>query len=83
MSDATPEDRQAAADYLNQLFGKHDEHTWTQVGRCVYCADCNQRLYQGTIPATHTKVKQPQNRSWDDAQDPVATRNMRARWGKS
>jgi hypothetical protein len=78
---STPEERKVVADYLNQLFGKHDEHTWTQIGRCVYCADCNQRLYQGTIPATHTKVRASSR--WVEASDPSATRNMRERWGKS
>jgi hypothetical protein len=28
--------------------GKHEGHTLTQVGRCVYCS-CGQRV-QGTIP---------------------------------
>jgi hypothetical protein len=59
----------------------HDDHTWTQIGRCVYCSDCNQRLYQGTIPATHTKVKALSR--WVEASDPSATRKMRERWGKS
>ena len=80
MSDATPQDRQAAADYLNQLFGRHDAHTWTQIGRCVYCADCNERLYQGTIPPSHARVKTP--RRWDEPVNPAATRNMRERWNK-
>ena len=34
----------------------HQDHTWKQVGRCVYCADCKVRLYQGKIP-DHKKVK--------------------------
>jgi hypothetical protein len=79
-SDATPADRQAAADYLNQLFGKHDAHVWTQIGRCVYCVDCNQRLYQGTIPPSHERVRTPQR--WGDAANPAATQAMRERWGK-
>lgn len=29
----------------------HAQHTWAQVGPCVYCADCDVRLYQGQLPA--------------------------------
>lgn len=29
----------------------HDTCTLEQVGPCVYCADHNERLYQGMLPA--------------------------------
>jgi len=29
----------------------HADHTWSQHGRCVYCDDCDIRLYQGKLPA--------------------------------
>ena len=28
----------------------HEQHSWKQVGRCVWCEPCGVRLYQGTIP---------------------------------
>lgn len=57
-----------------------DGHTWEQVGRCVYCVDCNRRLFQGTVGSKHKKVR---TRPWDAARDPEKTQTMRARWGKS
>jgi hypothetical protein len=56
---------------------KHEDHTWEQVGRCVFCMDCHQRLYQGTIPPSHIKVRRRRQ-----GQSPKATQEMRARWGK-
>lgn len=29
----------------------HADHAWAQQGRCVYCKDCSERLYQGKLPA--------------------------------
>jgi hypothetical protein len=55
----------------------HTEHCWEQVGRCVYCVDCGQRLYQGSIPREHTNIKK---RIYGIA-TPKATRDMRNRWG--
>jgi hypothetical protein len=57
---------------------KHDDHCWEQVGRCVYCVDCGQRLYQGRIPSDHTNVR-TKRRVHDET--PRATREMRERWG--
>lgn len=54
----------------------HEAHTWGQVGRCVYCRDCGERLYQGFLP----KDRKPPLRR---ASEPKATQEMRARWGKS
>jgi hypothetical protein len=58
----------------------HDEHEWEQVGRCVYCHDCGVRLYQGTIPPSHTAVQVKTER--DYAVNPKAGDEMRKRWGK-
>lgn len=56
----TPEERAAkadavAGDWLTELgevmgsTGRHEGHTLSQVGRCVYCS-CGYR-YQGSLPA--------------------------------
>lgn len=68
-----------AAEALLAHIQPHEDHTWEQVGRCVYCVDCDARLYQGTVPSDHAKVRR---RSWSDASDPAATNAMRERWGK-
>jgi hypothetical protein len=63
---------------LSALFAKldaHEDHTWQQVGRCVYCHDCGERLYQGTLPPER---RQPKPRPVE----PKATTAMRERWGK-
>lgn len=31
-------------------FARHVYHKKKQIGRCVYCVDCNKRLYQGRLP---------------------------------
>lgn len=36
----------------------HASHKWSQVGRCVYCDDCNVRLYQGKLPARGQQQKE-------------------------
>ena len=28
----------------------HEDHEWREVPPCVYCVDCDVRLYQGSIP---------------------------------
>ena len=49
----TPEQEAAIVDWLEDLAemiestGRHEGHTLTQAGRCVYCS-CGQR-HQGTI----------------------------------
>jgi len=35
---------------IAQIFAAHAPHTWSQIGPCVYCDDCNERLYQGQLP---------------------------------
>lgn len=37
------------AQYVDDI-ARHRDHLLRQVGRCVYCDDCNERLYQGTLP---------------------------------
>lgn len=66
----------AAVTALFEEIARHEDHTWEQVGRCVYCVDCNQRLYQGRVPP-EMKV---QSRSYG-VRTPKETRDMRARWG--
>jgi len=31
-------------------------HTWYEVKPCVYCKECNVRLYQGTVPEDKTDM---------------------------
>lgn len=50
---ADPLTPEQMAEAFNRHFAAHDEHPWEQVGRCVYCVPCGERLYQGTIPAGH------------------------------
>lgn len=73
------DDRTVAVDAVNAMvteIGRHDDHAWQQIGRCVYCHDCQERLYQGSIPTGHTNIKKPA-----DSVTPKATRDMRSRWG--
>lgn len=63
---------------LQAALAQHDEHAWKQVGRCVYCDDCGERLYQGTIPPSHTNVVSGRKKNTE----PAATTEMRARWNK-
>lgn len=55
----------------------HEEHPWEQVGRCVFCVPCGDRLYQGTIPeghpVGHRQSKQPRN----------MLAEFRDRWGQA
>jgi hypothetical protein len=70
----TPEQAWAA---VAEMVAEHAEHTWYQLGRCVYCRDCNRRLYQGTIPETHREVCSAPRRQADSG----ASARMRQRWG--
>ena len=40
--------KQIAELFMAQITA-HDSHNRKQVGPCVYCADCNLRLYQGKL----------------------------------
>ena len=68
-------DTSGIAKALDEMFAHHAPHKWKQVGRCVWCHDCNVRLYQGTLPADRREPKR-------QAPEPRATTEMRARWGK-
>jgi hypothetical protein len=35
---------------LDAVLAEHDAHRWEAVGLCVWCADCNVRLYEGDLP---------------------------------
>lgn len=37
------------AEQLMAEINAHDTHKRKQVGSCVYCVDCDKRLYQGTL----------------------------------
>lgn len=64
------------AEAVSTLLTDHADHTLQHVGRCVWCCDCDRRLYQGRIPASHVKVRAMVRR------EPVSTTEMRQRWGK-
>ena len=55
----------------------HIDHTWKQVGRCVYCDDCGVRLYQGKLPPDRREAARKRS-----PVEPPATTDMRKRWGK-
>lgn len=48
---------------------EHRPHKWEEIGPCVYCADCNVRLYQGTLPPDKAPANratcQHLNQDWD------------------
>lgn len=46
----TPEEREAILAALPWL--AHSDCKWEQVGPCVYCADHNERLFQGRLKKT-------------------------------
>ena len=65
----------AVVAFFDEIY-RHNEHTWEQVGRCVACVDCGQRLYQGRIPPEHVNVKRRSSGG-----TPKATKEMRERRG--
>lgn len=60
---------------FDDMLASHEGHQWKQIGRCVYCHDCDVRLYQGTIPRGQLQHRQV-------PREPKATTEMRKRWGK-
>ena len=69
----TPEE---AARAIEAMLAAHAEHEWVQVGPCVYCDDCNTRLFQGRLAGDR------KDRDSRPVRTPKETRDMRARWGK-
>lgn len=61
---------------FDKMLAEHQDHEWRQIGRCVYCQPCNERLYQGTLPPEKKGKARPRP-------EPPATTEMRKRWGKS
>ena len=85
----TPEDREAvvkALESLDRLIDEHQDCTWEQIGRCVYCADHNDprgraiKLYQGRIPPSHTKVKKTAKQTGVSDKGLRDSAAMRERW---
>ena len=60
---------QGFATVLTELLETHGEHRWEEVGPCVWCADCNVRLYQGTLPddkaPANRAMCQHHNQDWE------------------
>lgn len=69
------DDVRRALEAFSEKLELHEAHTWKQVGRCVYCNDCSERLYQGWLP----KDRKPPPTT---PREPKATTEMRQRWGK-
>lgn len=65
-----------AAALLTAMLDAHADHEWVQVGPCVYCDDCNTRLFQGRLAGER------KDRASRPVQTPKGTQEMRARWGK-
>jgi hypothetical protein len=65
----------AFGEHLAGVLREHLDHPWEQVGRCVFCAACGARLYQGTIPEGHPVGR----RSTKPARSLLA--EFRDRWG--
>jgi hypothetical protein len=36
-------------EFIRATFGECIDHEHEQIGRCVYCRTCGNRLYQGTV----------------------------------
>jgi hypothetical protein len=51
-----------------QALSTHVDHSWSQVGLCVYCADCGVRLYDGSLPDEKRTTPKcaPGGHEWDD-----------------
>lgn len=45
----------AFEEFLADIKACQENHSLKQVGSCVYCIDCDKRLYQGTIPKEATQ----------------------------
>jgi hypothetical protein len=63
-----------ALEAFDRLLSAHEDHTWKQVGRCVFC-ECGARLYQGRLPKTRRSAPAL-------PREPKATTEMRTRWNK-
>jgi hypothetical protein len=49
MSKLTKAEAAKILEEIMHRFSKHATHNKKQVGPCVYCIDCNERLYQGKL----------------------------------
>jgi len=39
-----------STDGFDSILEEHREHQWREIPPCVYCVDCDIRLYQGSLP---------------------------------
>lgn len=62
--------------WMDEMMSAHGEHPWTQIGRCVFCVPCGERMYQGTIPEGH-----PVGRFPSKPQPKPLIESFRDRWG--
>jgi hypothetical protein len=35
---------------FDRMLASHIDHNWRKIGGCVYCTDCDVRLYHGDLP---------------------------------
>ncbi len=63
---------------LQKHFGAHDDHHLEQVGRCIYCTDCNVRVCQGQLSEEYKKAHPPKPKPRKE----TSADRMRERWNK-
>lgn len=69
----TPEEVEAgrrALEAFEARLAEHERHRWAQVGPCVWCDDCDVRLYNGQLPRERNpeaSVCERDGHDWDDA----------------
>ncbi len=56
----------------------HDSHQLEQVGRCIYCTDCNVRVCQGQLSAEYIEHHPPKPKPRKE----TSADRMRERWNK-
>jgi hypothetical protein len=54
---AASNERPTWADVIRKILGDCIEHAHEQVGGCVYCAQCNRRLYQGEVMSLEDRTE--------------------------
>jgi hypothetical protein len=55
---------------LAELLASHEPHRWEAIGLCVWCADCNVRLYVGELPERKDPGRAERQAACDHDWDP-------------
>ena len=72
-----PTEEEIAEAYLKSWL-EHDKHQFEQVGRCIYCTDCNVRVGQGQLSEEYKKAHPPKPKP----RKKTSVDEMLERWGK-